>query len=312
MELQCIRLIASGSFGIVWKMRDHCGTYVAVKEVKADEKDPTTRELIILSKASIKNQNVIELLCHFQSESNMFYVMEIFGTSLHTLLVDDRVRSKLNIELIFRGLFRALKHVHSLNIIHRDIKPQNILVDPSTHHSKLIDFGSAAELQYNNAIGSNSGNQFAPIVGTLEYRAPELLFASTSYSISVDLWSSGCVLAEMLKASPGQLLPALTQCDLFLRMLFLLGAPTQRDIHAMGLQESRDLLLELSNTMKYSNVGTSRVISIDLQPSHDDNRCTMQHYGMDLLRQLMVYSPMERVSAEDALLTSPFFRTGAT
>ena len=108
-------------------------------------------------------------------------------------------KSKLALPLIYVKLYlyqlsRALAHIHSLGICHRDIKPQNLLVNPDTQQLKLCDFGSAKALV--------KGEPNVSYICSRYYRAPELIFGSTDYSTAIDIWSQGCVGAELLLGQP--------------------------------------------------------------------------------------------------------------
>ena len=85
---------------------------------------------------------------------------------------------------------RALAYIHALGICHRDIKPQNLLVDSDTHELRICDFGSAKRLRSDQVNVSYICSRY--------YRAPELIFGSTAYDSGIDVWSIGCVIAELL------------------------------------------------------------------------------------------------------------------
>ena len=100
----------------------------------------------------------------------------------------------LRAQLYTYQLCRSLAYIHSLGVCHRDIKPQNLLVHPETHLLKLCDFGSAKILV--------KGEPNVSYICSRYYRAPELIFGATDYTCCIDVWSVGCVLAELLLGVP--------------------------------------------------------------------------------------------------------------
>lgn len=100
----------------------------------------------------------------------------------------------LLVKLYAYQTYRALAYIHALGICHRDIKPQNLLVDPSNHVLKLCDFGSAKRVV--------KGEVNVSYICSRYYRAPELIFGATDYTPAIDVWSAGCVIAELLLGQP--------------------------------------------------------------------------------------------------------------
>jgi len=113
--------------------------------------------------------------------------------------------------------FRALAYIHALGICHRDIKPQNLLVNPDTHELKVCDFGSAKRLL--------KGEVNVSYISSRYYRAPELIFGATDYSQSIDVWSVGCILAELILGQP--LFPGDSGVDQLVEIIKVLGTPSR-------------------------------------------------------------------------------------
>jgi len=119
---------------------------------------------------------------------------------------------------------RSLAYIHSLGICHRDIKPQNLLLNTRTHDVKLCDFGSAKVLM--------KGEPNVAYICSRYYRAPELVFEATEYSTAIDIWSMGCVMAELLLGKP--LFPGDSGVDQLIEIIKILGTPTKEQIQAMN------------------------------------------------------------------------------
>ncbi|TKC36858.1 hypothetical protein EI555_008828 [Monodon monoceros] len=128
------------------------------------------------------------------------------------------------VKLYMYQLFRSLAYIHSFGICHRDIKPQNLLLDPDTAVLKLCDFGSAKQLV--------RGEPNVSYICSRYYRAPELIFGATDYTSSIDVWSAGCVLAELLLGQP--IFPGDSGVDQLVEIIKVLGTPTREQIREMN------------------------------------------------------------------------------
>lgn len=148
----------------------------------------------------------------------------------------------LEVKLYIYQLFRSLAYIHSRGICHRDIKPQNLLLDPNSGILKLCDFGSAKILVENEPNVSYICSRY--------YRAPELIFGATNYTTKIgnylslllyvttadlawiDVWSTGCVMAELMLGQP--LFPGESGIDQLVEIIKVLGTPTREQIRTMN------------------------------------------------------------------------------
>ncbi|KAL7741581.1 hypothetical protein ACLKA6_019354 [Drosophila palustris] len=199
MSLTVNEPIGFGSFGRVYKARmNQSKRLVALKQVlcKSEMED----EVDFMCHME-EHCNIVQLLLYFYAQlgkppqRHILMAMEYMPMTLMDYLFEHRHESVplVYVRILSYQFFRGLAYLHSHNICHHDIKPDNMLMDPLTMSLKIGDFGSA------RLIGSENLN---PIGCPRKYRAPEILANCRSYSASVDIWSAGCVLAEMLKGSP--------------------------------------------------------------------------------------------------------------
>ncbi|KAK7798520.1 hypothetical protein U0070_018288 [Myodes glareolus] len=197
-----IKVIGNGSFGVVYQARlAETRELVAIKKVLQDKRFKN-RELQIMRK--LDHCNIVRLRYFFYSsgekkdELYLNLVLEYVPETVYRV-ARHFTKAKLIIPIIYvkvymYQLFRSLAYIHSQGVCHRDIKPQNLLVDPDTAVLKLCDFGSAKQLV--------RGEPNVSYICSRYYRAPELIFGATDYTSSIDVWSAGCVLAELLLGQP--------------------------------------------------------------------------------------------------------------
>ncbi|BFU21537.1 protein kinase domain containing protein [Entamoeba histolytica HM-1:IMSS-B] len=223
------KIVGSGAFGIVAFAVDlNTNEVVAIKRVIQDRRYKN-RELQMME--MLKHQNVLELKNYFYSKVSctedlcLNVVMDYFPQNLHQLMHDYRRRLPIGYTRLFSyELARALGYIHSFGMCHRDIKPQNIMVNRDTGDLKLCDFGSAKLLTPDESNISYICSRY--------YRAPELIFGATRYSTAVDVWSFGCVVAEMIVGQP--FFQGESASDQITRIMKILGSPTVDEVKAMN------------------------------------------------------------------------------
>lgn len=192
-----IELVGEGSFGKVYKgRRKYTGQTVAMKFIMKhgkSEKDIQSlrQEIEILRK--LKHENIIEMLDSFETQQEFCVVTEFAQGELFEILEDDKSLPEEQVQAIAKQLVRALYYLHSNRIIHRDMKPQNILIG-SGSVVKLCDFGFARAMSTNTVV-------LRSIKGTPLYMAPELV-REQPYNHTVDLWSLGVILYELFVGQP--------------------------------------------------------------------------------------------------------------
>jgi serine/threonine protein kinase len=183
------------------------------------------------------------------------------------------------VKLYIYQLCRSLAYIHSQGICHRDIKPQNLLLDPQSGILKLCDFGSAKVLVKSEPNVSYICSRY--------YRAPELIFGSTTYNTAIDIWSMGCVLAELLLGQP--LFPGESGVDQLVEIIKVLGTPTREQIQAMN---------EHYTEFKFPQ--------IKAHPWNRVFRSRTPPEAIDLVSRILQYDPTSRVSPLEAC-AHPFF-----
>uniref|UniRef100_A0A8C9T5E2 Glycogen synthase kinase-3 beta n=1 Tax=Scleropages formosus TaxID=113540 RepID=A0A8C9T5E2_SCLFO len=204
------KVIGNGSFGVVYQAKlCDSGELVAIKKVLQDKR---FKVRLMMSKDEV----YLNLVLDYVPET-VYRVARHYSRAKQTLPI-------VYVKLYMYQLFRSLAYIHSFGICHRDIKPQNLLLDPETAVLKLCDFGSAKQLV--------RGEPNVSYICSRYYRAPELIFGATDYTASIDVWSAGCVLAELLLGQP--IFPGDSGVDQLVEIIKVLGTPTREQIREMN------------------------------------------------------------------------------
>jgi len=179
------------------------------------------------------------------------------------------------VQLYIYQLCRSLAYVHSLGICHRDIKPQNLLIHPETNELKLCDFGSAKILV--------KGEPNVAYICSRYYRAPELIFGAGDYTTAIDVWSAGCVMAELIIGHP--IFAGESGNDQLGEIMKVLGTPSREEIFAMN----RDYK---ENNKQFS--------SIKPHPWHKNFLPETPEPALDIMAKMLVYTPSLRIKPLEA------------
>lgn len=286
---QRLEKIGEGTYGVVFKATDRLsGQVVALKKIRLDAEDegiPSTaiREISLLKE--LQHPNIVRLYDVIHTERKLTLVFEYLDQDLKKYL--DVCEMGLEPQILKSFLYQLLNGVafcHTHRVLHRDLKPQNLLINREGK-LKLADFGLA------RAFGIPVRSYTHEVV-TLWYRAPDVLMGSRTYSTPVDIWSVGCIFAEMASGTP--LFAGTGEFDQLDRIFKTLGTPTP-EVYP-GIVDLPDYKPEKYRQMYLpQNLG-------DVVTNLDD-------HGLDLLSHMLAYDPALRCSAADAA-KHLYFATG--
>lgn len=272
-----IEKIGEGTYGIVYKAKDtETGLYVALKRIKLESETegvPSTaiREISLLKE--LKHASIVQLFDIVIADCSLYMVFEYLTMDLKKVL--DKGKDVFVPKLIksyMHQMLDAISYCHLHRILHRDLKPQNLLVDKKGH-IKLADFGLARIFNIPMRIYTHE-------VVTLWYRAPEILLGSKFYTTGVDIWSLGCIFAEMIIRRP--MFPGDSEIDQLYRVFRTLGTPTEEDWPGVSqLPDYKPLFPKWD-----PNPLPDAIVNLNAD---------------DLFKKLMFYDPSKRISAKNAM-----------
>ncbi|KAG7522382.1 mitogen-activated protein kinase 12-like [Solea senegalensis] len=262
------------------------GTKVAIKKLYRPFQSElfakrAYRELRLLK--HMKHENVIGLLDVFTADLSLdrfrdFYlVMPFMGTDLGKLMKLQRL-SEEKIQYLVYQMLRGLKYIHSAGIIHRDLKPGNLAINQDCE-LKILDFGLARQ----------ADSEMTGYVVTRWYRAPEVILSWMHYTQTVDIWSVGCIMAEMLQGKP--LFKGSDHLDQLTEIMKITGTPAQEFISKL---ESEDAKRYVKSLAKVEKKELHKVFP------------TTNPQAVSVLEHMLLLDPESRATAAEAL-TLPYF-----
>ncbi|XP_073302830.1 probable serine/threonine-protein kinase At1g54610 [Primulina huaijiensis] len=217
--------IGQGTYSNVYKARDAIsGKIVALKKVRFDNLEPESvrfmaREILILRRLDHPNVVKLQGLVTSRMSCSLYLVFDYMEHDLAGLASSPGIKfTEPQVKCYVHQLLSGLEHCHNRHVLHRDIKGSNLLIDDGGV-LKIADFGLASTFDPNNRQPMTSR------VVTLWYRPPELLLGATEYGVGVDLWSAGCILAELFAAKP--IMTGRTEVEQLHRIFKLCGSPSE-------------------------------------------------------------------------------------
>ncbi|KAG5439033.1 hypothetical protein PCANB_002365 [Pneumocystis canis] len=281
-DFEKLNRIGEGTYGIVYRAKDkRNNTIVALKAVRIFDNDrysgiPITalREISLLR--SLKHKNIISVLevAVGKALDDIYMVEEYCEQDMASMMDAVCVKyTQSEVKCLTKQLLEGVEYLHKQNIIHRDLKMSNLLLN-AKGILKIADFGMAREYRETD---------MTPHIVTIWYRSPELLFGKKNYTHSIDLWSVGCILGELITSVP--LLPGQNETEQVQLIANLLGAPNEAiwpEFRKLPLSKHFHFFSNKNNMIK--------------QKFSNQTNATK-----DLLNQLLTYDPEKRISAKTAL-----------
>lgn len=283
-----VREMGSGAYGVVISAADDIsGETVAIKLV--------TRvfEKIQLAKRALRE---ITLLRHFAGHENItglidvdaispdfdeiYLFMEPMEADLHQIIKSGQSLSNEHVQYFLYQILRGMKFIHSASVIHRDLKPGNLLVNADCE-LKICDFGLSRGFE---SRADENPTHLTEYVATRWYRAPEIMLAFKRYNTAIDVWSIGCILAELLLGKP--LFKGKDYVDQLNKILDVLGSPSEFVVKKVGSDKAQAYVrsLPVKKTVAFTKI----------LPSADPQ-------ALDLLKKILSFDPDGRVSVVEAL-----------
>ena len=280
-----IKPIGKGAYGVVCSARNvDTDEKVAIKKIanafeNAVDAKRTLREMKLLR--HLKHENVIRIVDVVRptksvKDYNDVYVMyELMDTDLHQIIRSNQPLSDDHCQYFIYQLLRGLKYVHSANVLHRDLKPSNLLLNANCD-LKICDFGLART--------GRETEFMTEYVVTRWYRAPELLLSCSEYTSAIDVWSVGCIFAELLGRKP--LFPGkdyVHQLNLIARVI---GSPSEEEMEFITSDKARRYIRSLPRSPR-----------VDFQKVYPE----AEPDAVDLIDKMLVFDPASRITVEEAL-----------
>jgi len=285
-KYQKIEKIGEGTYGVVYKCKDSNGEIYALKKIRLQAEEegiPSTaiREISLLKE--LQHVNIVKLLDVIHTDKKLTLVFEFLEQDLNKLIegLSSEGLDKPTVKSYLYQLLKGVAYIHKFKILHRDLKPQNLLISREGI-LKIADFGLA------RGYGIPVKNYTHEVV-TLWYRPPDVLLGSKNYLTTVDMWSIGCIFAEMITGKA--LFMGVSETDQLKKIFKIKGTPTENYWpEAYKLPEWNS-----ENFEQHPEDNLAKFVGSKL-----DNE------GLDLLNSMHQPNPEKRVSANDAL-NHPYF-----
>ncbi|KAI8645649.1 MAP kinase [Parasitella parasitica] len=288
-KFQFIREMGQGAYGVVCAAKDTgSDEQVAIKKVcrifeKTILAKRALREVKLL-KFFNGHENITSVLdmdiVNFQDFNEIYLVQELMEADLHQIIRSGQPLTDAHFQYFVYQICRGLKYIHSANVLHRDLKPGNLLVNADCE-LKICDFGLARGYSENDEHNVGFMTEY---VATRWYRSPEIMLSFQNYTKAIDMWSVGCIFAEMLGGRP--LFKGRDYVDQLNQILGILGTPDEETLRRVGSERAQVYIRSLPHMPK--------IPFENLYPRANP-------MAIDLLNKLLEFDPSKRINVEEAL-----------
>jgi len=291
--------LGKGAYGIVWKAVDkRTKETVALKKIfdafqNATDAQRTFREIVFLRQMD-DHENIVRLqnVLKADNDRDIYLVFEYMETDLHAV-IRANILEEIHKQYIMYQTFKALMYMHSAQLVHRDMKPSNLLLN-SECLMKVADFGLARSLlEKSDGQPTPSKQVLTDYVATRWYRAPEILLGSTTYTKNVDMWSLGCIFGEMIGGKP--VFPGTSTLNQLEQICELLGRPTEKEVAAMDSPFAKTMIENLNLP------GQGAKSDKEKELCWREKFPTATPDAIALLQQLLRFDPVQRLGAGKGL-----------
>lgn len=286
-DYQIVDVVGEGAYGVVCSaIHVPTSQRVAIKKITPFDHSMfclrTLREIKLLR--SFSHENIISILDIIKPETleaftEVYLIQELMETDMHRVIRTQDLSDDHCQYFIYQSL-RGLKALHSAAVLHRDLKPSNLLLNANCD-LKICDFGLARSA----IIGQEEATGFmTEYVATRWYRAPEIMLTFKEYTKAIDVWSIGCILAEMLSGKP--LFPGRDYHHQLTLILDVLGTPSLDDFYNISSHRSREYL---------------RALPFKKRKPFGQMYPNANPLAIDLLDKCLTFNPRKRITVEEAL-----------
>lgn len=287
-DYKVISVIGQGAYGVVAVgHKYHSNELVAIKKIEPFERSlfclRTLREVKFLKK--FDHPNIIKILdiqkpTSFENFKDVYLIQEYMDADLHTVIRTHELSNNHMTYMLYQ-LLKGVKYLHSCGIIHRDLKPANLLVNEKCD-LKICDFGLA---RFEHDVTKDKNTFLTEYVATRWYRAPEIMLSLAQYSKAIDIWSIGCILAEMILRDP--IFPGKDYRHQLLLIFEILGSPSEEDLECVKLQRAKDYI-------KLNSKNQRKIPMKKIFRKSEPN-------AIDFIERTLTFNPNKRMSIEDCL-----------